>query len=247
LKDWIEGTVVENIHWTENLFSLKVDAAVNVFTAGQFTSLALDIDGKRIARPYSYLSSPSERPVEFFFYTALGGILSNALVKLNTGDKLWIKQSSNGFFVLDEVPESRDIWMIGTGTGIAPFYSILNTDRPWDRFENIVLIHAVRTQADLRYSEIVHQLQEQYGTRFKFQAFVSRESIEGTLPGRIPPAIQDGSLETNVGLHLDSAQSQVMLCGNPDMVKDTIKILQGRGMQKNRRRTPGHITVENYW
>jgi len=247
LKDWIEGTVVESIHWTENLFSLKVDAAVNGFTAGQFTSLALDIDGARIARPYSYLSSPDERPVEFFFYTAEGGILSNALVKLNTGDNLWIKQNANGFFILDEVPDSRDMWMIGTGTGIAPFYSMLKTNGPWERFENIVLIHAVRTQSDLRYLEIVQELQEQYGNRFHFQAFVSRESIEGTLPGRIPPAINDGSLEKTVGLELNAIQSHVMLCGNPDMVKDTVESLKERGMQKNRRRTPGHITVENYW
>ena len=247
MKDWIEGTVVENIHWTENLFSLKVDAAVNDFTAGQFTSLALDIDGARIARPYSYLSSPDERPVEFFFYTAEGGVLSNALVKLNIGDNLWIKQNANGFFTLDEVPDSRDIWMIGTGTGIAPFYSMLKTNGPWERFENIVLIHAVRTQADLRYLEIVQELQEHYGSRFNFQAFVSRESIEGTLPGRIPPAINNGSLEKAVGLELDSSKSHVMLCGNPDMVKDTVERLKERGMQKNRRRTPGHITVENYW
>ena len=80
MSQWIEGTVVENIHWTENLFTLKIDADVDDFTAGQFTSLALDIDGERIARPYSYLSSPQDRPLEFFFYTATGGVLSNALV-----------------------------------------------------------------------------------------------------------------------------------------------------------------------
>ncbi|MBL4819904.1 MAG: ferredoxin--NADP(+) reductase [Gammaproteobacteria bacterium] len=247
MKDWIKGEVVENIHWTENLFTLRVNADVNIFTAGQFTSLALDIDGERIARPYSYLSAPDERPVEFFFYTATGGKLSNALVKLESGDHLWIKQNANGFFTLNEVPNSRDLWMMGTGTGIAPFLSILKTKEPWDRFENIVLVHAVRTSADLRYLEIVQQLQQEYKNRFIFQAFVSRESVEDTLPGRIPPAIADGSLEQAARLKLDITRSQVMLCGNPDMVKDTMEILASRGLKKNRRRTPGQVTVENYW
>ncbi len=247
MAQWIEGTVVENIHWTENLFTLKIDADVDDFTAGQFTSLALDIDGERIARPYSYLSSPQDRPLEFFFYTATGGVLSNALVKLDAGDKVFVKQQSNGFFVLREVPECEEMWMLGTGTGIAPFFSILNTDEPWQRLKKIVLVHAVRTLADLRYQEMVNSLKEKYGDRFLFQAFVSREVVEETINGRIPGTIEDGSLEERVGLQLDPDKSHIMLCGNPDMVKDSVEILKARGFAKNRRRTPGHITVENYW
>ena len=244
---WLEGTIVENIHWTENLFTLKIDADVDDFTAGQFTSLALDVNGERVARPYSYLSSPQNRPLEFFFYTATGGILSNALVKLETGDKVWVKQQSNGFFVLREIPECEDIWMLGTGTGIAPFFSILNTEEPWQRFKKIVLVHAVRTLADLRYQEMVEALKTKYGDRFLFQAYVSREVVEGSINGRIPSTIKDRSLEESVGLNLDVNKSHFMLCGNPDMVKDAVEILKERGFSKNRRRTPGHITIENYW
>jgi len=247
MAKWIQGTVVDNIHWTENLFSLKIDADVDSFTAGQFTSLALEIDGVRVARPYSYLSSPNQQPLEFFFYTAIDGILSNALVKLKAGDTVWVKQQSNGFFVLNEIPESEELWMLGTGTGVAPFFSILNTDEPWQRFEKIVLVHAVRTEADLRYREEITALQEKYASRLLFQAFVSREEIPGTINGRVPAAIEDGSLENALNLKLDVAKSQIMLCGNPDMVKDTVEILKARGFAKNRRRTPGHITVENYW
>lgn len=247
MAQWLEGTIVENIHWSENLFSLRIDADVEPFTAGQFTSLALDIDGKRIARPYSYLSSPGQRPVEFFFYAAIGGLLSNAMLKLETGDSIWIKQQANGFFTLDEVPDAKDLWMLGTGTGVAPFFSILNTDEPWQRFEHIVLVHAVRTEADLRYQELVQALSKKYGERLRFQAFISREERAGTINGRIPPAIESGELENSVALKLALEDSQIMLCGNPDMVKDSIDCLKARGFTKNRRRTPGQITAENYW
>jgi ferredoxin--NADP+ reductase len=247
MAKWIQGTVVDNIHWTENLFSLKIDADVDSFTAGQFTSLALDIDGKRIARPYSYLSSPDQQPIEFFFYTAVDGLLSNAMVKLKVGDSIWVKQQANGYFVLDEVPGADELWMLGTGTGVAPFFSILHTEEVWQRFKRIVLVHAVRTEADLRYQELVQALTEKYADRFRFQAFVSREVCPGTITGRVPAAIEDGSLEDALGLQLDTVRSQIMLCGNPDMVKDCTEILKARGFTKNRRRTPGHITAENYW
>jgi ferredoxin--NADP+ reductase len=247
MANWIEGSVVKNVHWTENLFSLKIDADVDSFIAGQFTSLGLVIDGERIARPYSYLSSPDQRPLEFFFYTATGGALSNAMVSLQAGDSIWIKQQANGFFTLNEVPTADDLWMLGTGTGVAPFLSILNTNEPWQRFKNIVLVHAVRTQSDLRYQEMIGRLQQAYGDRFIFQAFVSREKIPGTIHGRVPAAIENGSLQRAIDMPLTPDRSQLMLCGNPDMVKDTVELLKIQGFSKNRRRTPGQITVENYW
>ena len=247
MKDWIEGRVVDNIHWSEHLFSLRINADVAPFKAGQFTSLALDIDGERVARPYSYLSSPGQQPVEFFFYTATGGVLSNALIALQPGDSIWIKQQANGFFTLEEVPEGRDLWMLGTGTGVAPYYSIARTPEPWQRFEKVVIVNAVRSGEDLQYQDLVEKLKDEHGDRFRFQAFVSRDQVKGTLPGRIPAAIADGSLEQAIGLPLSPEHSQVMLCGNPDMVSDSIEILKQRGFRKNRRRTPGHITTENYW
>ncbi len=247
MAQWVEGTVVENSHWTENLFTLKIDADVDMFTAGQFTSLALDIEGERVARPYSYLSSPGENPIEFFFYTATDGVLSNAMVDLKAGDSIWVKQQANGFFTLNEVPAGKDLWMLGTGTGIAPFFSILNTEEPWSRFERVILVQAVRGECDLRYQELLQTLADQYGERFHYKAFVSRQQVNDTIHGRIPQAINDGQLEQAVGIQFSVDRSQIMLCGNPDMVKDTVAVLKERGFSKNRRRTPGQITVENYW
>lgn len=247
MADWIQGKIVENIHWTENLFTLRIDADIKAYKAGQFTSLALDIDGERIARPYSHLSAPQQRPLEYFFYTAIDGVLSNALVRLDVGDTVWVKDQSNGFFVLDEVPDCKDLWMLGTGTGIAPFLSMLHTEEPWQRFENVVLVYAVRTESDLRYLDSIAALQESQGSRFRFQAFVSREEVPGTLHGRIPAAMEDGRLQQAVGLEQSPDRSHFMLCGNPDMVKEVTELLKTRDFRKNRRRTPGHITTENYW
>lgn len=247
MTDWIEGTVADAIHWTGHLFTLKIYAEVAPFKAGQFTSLALDIDGERIARPYSYLSPPGQQPLEFFFYAANGGVLSNALLALRPGDPIWIRQHANGFFTLDEVPDARDLWLLGTGTGVAPYYSIVRTTAPWQRFDTVVIVNAVRNRSDLQYLDLVDTLKAEHGERFRFQAFVSREPVPGTLPGRIPAALQDGSLESAVDLQLDPAHSQIMLCGNPAMVADSIEVLKQRGFRKNRRRTPGQLTTENYW
>lgn len=247
MSDWLEGKVVENIHWNDSLFTLKIDADIAPFKAGQFASLALEVDGERIARPYSFLSPPQQKPLEFFFYTATGGVLSNALFDLKPGDTVLIKNPANGFFTLDEVPSSRDLWMIGTGTGIAPFLSILGTDEPWEKFENLILLQGVRTEGDLRYQDLINNLNDKYGERFRFQPFVSREAVEGAIQGRIPGALADGSLEQALGLEINAENSQVMLCGNPDMVKDAVELLKARGLAKNLRRKPGQITTENYW
>ena len=244
---WVEGSVVENIHWTENLFSLKIDAPIEKFKAGQFTSLGLDFEGERSARPYSFLSAPGKQPIEFFFYTAIDGVLSNAMTNLKFGDKIFVKREANGFFTLEEVPGGETLWLLATGTGIAPYFSILETEEPWRRFKKIVLVHAVRGAADLRYQNLINKFSDTFHDRFIFRAFVSRESSATALPGRIPAAIIDGMLEKSVGIELSADDSQIMLCGNPDMITDSITALKSKGLKKHRRRNPGQITVEKYW
>ena len=247
MTTWIDGTVVENIHWHENLFSLKIEAPVPQFSAGQFMSLALDIDNERVARPYSLLSSPGQNPLEFFFYVASDGVLSNALVKLESGDKVLLKDKAQGFFILDEIPSARDLWMLATGTGIAPYFSILGSEEVWQKYENVVLVEGVRSSKDLPYQDLIEKFSQEHPDNFTFQAFVSREDYPNAIRGRIPASLADGSLEEKVGLTLNPSDSQVMLCGNPDMVKDCVEMLKNRGFEKNLRRKPGQLTTENYW
>ncbi len=247
MANWIDGTVIENIHWHENLFSLKIEADIPEFSAGQFFSLGLDIDNQRVARPYSVLSSPGESLLEFFFYVASDGVLSSALFNLECGDKVFLKDKAQGFFVLDEIPDARDLWMIGTGTGIAPYFSMLGTAEVWQKYENVILVEGVRTSKDLPYQNLIEKISQDHPDNFTFQAFVSREDFPNAIKGRIPASLSDGSLEQKVGLTLNPSDSQVMLCGNPDMVKGCVEMLKNRGFEKNLRRKPGQITTENYW
>ena len=244
---FIEGVVVGNHHWTENLYSLRVDAAIARFTAGQFGRLALDVDGERIARPYSFVNAPDDPVLEFYSITVAEGPLSPQLAALENGDKVWVAKSGAGFLVLDEVPDGRYLWLLSTGTGLGPFLSILKTSTPWQRFEKVVLVHAVRTVSELSYRDTIARFAEQHGGQFAGVAFVSRERTDFAMPGRIPAAIENGDLEERAGCQFSAEHSQVMLCGNPAMVKDVTAVLQERGLTKNRRRTPGNITVEAYW
>ena len=240
-EKWLTGKVVENRHWTDTLFSLRVEGAQLGFQAGQFVRIALDIDGQRVARAFSFVNPPQDPTLEFYGVIVPEGPLSPRLAKLRAGDSLYVAGNPAGFLVLREVPEAETLWLISTGTGLAPFLSILRTDTPWKRFKNIVVVHAVRHANELAYRDMIQ------GTPARYVSFVSREAAPGSLAGRIPAAIADGRLEKAAGIALDPATSHVMLCGNPQMLKDVQAVLTARGMRKHRRRTPGHITVESFW
>ena len=240
-EKWLSGRVIENRHWTESLFSLRVEGAALSFQAGQFVRIALNINGERVARAFSFVNPPSDPVLEFYGVIVPEGPLSPRLATLKAGDALYVASNSAGFLVLREVPDAETLWLVATGTGLAPFLSILRTPTPWQRFRNVVLVHAVRYASELTYKEVIR------GTAARYVTFVSREAAPGSLPGRIPAAIADGRLEQAVGLPLTPQSSHVMLCGNPQMLRDATAALTARGMRKHRRRAPGHITVESFW
>ena len=238
---WLTSRVIENRHWTETLFSLRVEGAQLRYEAGQFVRIALDINGERVARAFSFVNPPDDPVLEFYGVIVPEGPLSPRLAKLNAGDALYVASNPAGFLVLSEVPNAETLWLVATGTGLAPFLSILRTETAWRRFKNVVLVHAVRYASELTYRDVISAMPARY------VSFVSREPAPGALAGRIPAAISDGRLEKAAGLPLTPRSSHVMLCGNPQMLRDATAALAARGMRKHRRRAPGHITVESFW
>ena len=247
MSKWLEGRVVGQKRWTDRLLSLQVAAPLGRFEAGQFTKLALDAGGERLARPYSLVNPPGSEPHEFYYNVLPAGPLSPRLAMLRAGDAVFVAPNPAGFLVLAEVPEAANLWLISTGTGLGPFLSILRTEEPWRRFRQVVLVHATRTAAEQAYGDVLAAVAASRGEKFRRIAFVSRERSPEALEGRVPAALRDGRLERAAGTELSAARSHTMLCGNPEMVTDVTAALAERGMRKHRRRAPGHISVETYW
>ncbi|WP_116475044.1 ferredoxin--NADP reductase [Zobellella maritima] len=245
MADWIAGRVKARRQWSENLFSLVVDAQVDSFLAGQFTKLALITEDKKVSRAYSYVNAPGQ-DCEFYLVTIPEGKLTPYLARLQVGDEVLVQRQAAGFLTLGEVPPGRDLWMIATGTGIGPFVSMLTEGSCWQQFERVLLVHGVRFANELCYREqIAAVTRDRPG--FDYLPFVTREQFEGAGQGRITHAIKDGSLEARAGVSFSAEHSRVMLCGNPQMVHDTITELKAKGLTKHLRRKPGQILMENYW
>lgn len=247
MANWIKAEVIENRRWNKDLFSLILHADVDPFTAGQFTKLGVEIDGKIIQRAYSFVNPPGAKYLEVYATRVQDGLLSPRLHALEGDDSVLITKESSGFFTLDEVPQSEHLWLLSTGTAIGPYLSILREEAVWQRFRKVVLVHAVRFSADLSYQAEINELQQKRSDQIIVQPFVSREPTMGALSGRITHALEDGLLERAVGLKLTPEKSQIMLCGNPQMVKDVRALLLEKGLEKNLRKKPGHITTEQYW
>ncbi|WP_440056947.1 ferredoxin--NADP reductase (plasmid) [Pseudoalteromonas sp. T1lg65] len=243
---WTKGTVSEVIDWNDTLFTVKIKADIAPFVAGQFTKLALDNGDKRIARAYSFVNAPSQSHLEFLLVEVPGGNLSPPLHRLCVGDTVDVATQANGFFVLDELPDCRVLWMMSTGTAIGPFISMLRAGELWQRFEQINLIHGVRKNSDLCYQDELTEIQNTQQT-FNYLPLVTRELPELGLRGRITELIRDNQLLQHFGYQSFPEQSHFMLCGNPDMVKETSGLLNKLGFERHRRAKPGHITVEQYW
>lgn len=246
-KRFIQGTVAAQRQWNRRLFSLTVNVDSPRFEAGQYTKLALPCGDGMVTRPYSFVNAPIGQPCEFYYVLVPGGQLTERLAQLKGGDSVWLLQHPMGFLVLSEVPEAQNLWLLATGTGIAPFLSILRSAASWQRYQKIVLVEAVRHAEELAYRDEIASLEQAHPERFHSLVFVSREDAPGAMSGRIPEAISSGRLEAAAGVVLSAQSSQVMICGNPAMVTDSVQALSHRGMTIRRRRGAGQITVENFW
>lgn len=249
MAKWHDGKIVERKDWNDHLFSLRFSCVdFPTFKAGQFTKIGIQqADGKVLSRPYSLVNSPDNKYLEIIAVPVEEGSLSPKLHLLEDGDDIKVMSPATGFLVLDEVPPSQTLYLVATGTGVGPFISILDTMQPWETYQEIVLVYGVRHADDLAYKEKIQAWQAKFGTQFSFVPIVSRDDVEGALKGRIPQLFADQEIQKMSGRVLSAQTSQVMMCGNPDMIKDTIEILESLDLTKHLRRSPGQISMERYW
>lgn len=268
-------TVLSKTTWTPNLFSFTVSRPASFkFTAGQFVRLGVnpsqlqyyqqqdeassDVSdaalNEDIFRAYSIVSSPFDEVLEFFSIVIPDGAFTSQLQHLQVGDELLLNTMPFGFLTLAryQKPLPKDLWLLATGTGLAPFLSMLQDLQTWQDYEHIVLAYSARSIEELAYVDKIESLQEDFGTlvdnpaKLIFIPIVTREPVEGALTERLPKLLLDGTLQERAGIALDTDSTHVMLCGNPDMVEDTKETLKSLGLVMNRR-GEGNIAVENYW
>lgn len=253
MPKWCPGTVVNKKVWTEGLFTIRVAVPdVTPFLPGQFLQLGVFPEGhdgdesKLINRPYS-VASPHGDELEFFIVLVEDGELTPKLWALNESDSIQVAQRAAGSFTLKKTPEAETLWLVATGTGLAPYIAMLRTDDVWETCKNIVVVHGVRHFADLAYTDELRSFEEKHPERFKFVQSLTREESEGTLKGRIPALFEDGSIESATGFECRADNSSILLCGNPAMLDTMEEILAKRDMKKHRSKSPGQIVLERYW
>jgi ferredoxin--NADP+ reductase len=248
-------TITDVRPWTDSLFSFRTTRDRGYrFVPGQFARLGVKgaAEGSIVWRAYSIASAAHDEHLEFFSVVVPNGQFTSRLSKLKEGDEIYVERKSYGFLTTDRFQAGKDLWMLATGTGLAPFLSILHDFATWEHYDNLLLVQSVRTQQELAYEDLIRGFEgsEYYGEfahKLRYARIVTREPVPGTLRDRVTKLLSNGVLEENLGVKLDHDRSRIMLCGNPDMVEDTRKILTERGYRMSRRGEPGHLAVENYW
>ncbi len=247
-------TLLEVNPLTPSLFTLRTTRDRGFrFRAGQFTKLGVTkADGSTVWRAYSVVSSPYDEFLEFFSIVVPGGEFTSELSRLKVGDTLMVERQAYGYLTLDRFIDGRDLWLLATGTGVAPFLSILQDFEVWEKFERIVLVYSAREARELAYQDLIADLAQreylaEHVHKLTYIPIVTREHVPGTLNGRITTLIESGELERAAGVELSPEHSRVMLCGNPQMIDDTRKLLKERNLQLSLTRRPGQVAVENYW
>ncbi|HRL21905.1 ferredoxin--NADP reductase [Alcaligenes sp. SDU_A2] len=223
-------------HWNDTLFSFTTtrDAALR-FHNGHFVMIGLEVEGKPLMRAYSIASANYEENLEFLSIKVQDGPLTSRLQHLKEGDSILVSRKPVGTLVIDDLRQGRNLFLFGTGTGLAPFMSIIKDPDTYERFEKVVLVHGVRFVSELAYSDFIQNElpnNEYFGEivreKLLYYPTVTREAFRNT--GRITELIESGKLCQDLGIEaLDPAHDRAMLCGSPAMLADISAMLDSRG------------------
>jgi ferredoxin--NADP+ reductase len=238
-------------HWTDRLFSFRTTRTPSFrFRSGQFVMMGLEGDGKPLLRAYSLASANYDDELEFFSIKVPDGPLTSRLQHLKQGDEVLIGRKPTGTLVVDNLKAGRTLFLLGTGTGLAPFLSIIKDPEAYERFERIVVAHGVRWIKDLAYSDIIANdlpkdefVGDLVREKLIYYPTVTREPFRNQ--GRLSVALTTDRLTGTLGLPaIDAGHDRFMLCGSPAMLADLRAILDPRGFKEGNHGEPGDYVIE---
>jgi ferredoxin/flavodoxin---NADP+ reductase len=251
MSNFNQETVLSVHHWTDRLFSFKTTRNPAFrFQNGQFTMMGVEIQGRPLVRAYSLVSANYEEQLEFFSIKVADGPLTSRLQHLKEGDAILVSRKATGTLVLDNLRPGRNLYLLGTGTGLAPFLSLVRDPETYERFERIVIVHGCRWAAELAYGDWLANVlpnDELVGQSVREQLIyyptVTREPFRHN--GRISLLMTSGKLFEDVGLDtIDPQSDRFMLCGSPNMLADLRTILRDRGFVEGNHGVPGDYVIE---
>ncbi|WIG51823.1 MAG: ferredoxin--NADP(+) reductase/flavodoxin--NADP(+) reductase [Afipia sp.] len=251
MSNFNQETVLSVHHWTDNLFSFTTtrDSSFR-FRNGEFTMIGLKVNEKPLLRAYSVASANYEENLEFFSIKVADGPLTSRLQHLKEGDQIIVSRKATGTLVIDNLTAGRNLYLIGTGTGLAPFLSVIKDPETYERFEKVVLLHGCRHVRELAYGELITEklpqdemIGEMVSKQLIYYPTVTRDPFRNR--GRITDLITSGKLFEDIALPpLDAAKDRVMMCGSPALLVDTKKLLEDRGFVEGNHGEPADFVVE---
>jgi ferredoxin--NADP+ reductase len=246
-----EERVLSVHHWTDTLFSFTTtrDPALR-FSNGHFTMIGLRVDGKPLLRAYSIASANYEDHLEFFSIKVPGGPLTSRLQHLQVGDAVIVGRKPTGTLVADYLLPGKRLYMLSTGTGLAPFMSIVRDPEIYEKYDQLILVHGVRQVEELAYHDLLvehlpnHEfLGDMVSSKLRYYPTVTREAYRNT--GRVTDLIESGKLFDDLEVPpLDPANDRIMICGSADMLRDLKEMLEKRGFKEGNTSTPGDFVIE---
>ena len=251
MSNFYEERVLTVHHWTDTLFSFTTTRDPTFrFKNGQFTMIGLKVDGKPLLRAYSVASTNYDDTLEFFSIKVQDGPLTSRLQNLKVGDPIIVGKKPTGTLVLDNLKDGRRLFLLGTGTGLAPFLPLIRDPEAYERYESVILVHGCREVKELAYGERITEelpkdelIGEMVSSQLVYYPTVTREPFRNR--GRITDLLTSGKLFEDIGQEpFDPAQDRFMLCGSPQLLVDLRKIFDDRGLVEGNHGEAGDFVVE---
>src|ERR1700744_1035222 len=244
-------TVTKVHHWTDRLFSFQTtrDPAFR-FLNGQFTMIGLEIEGKPLLRAYSIASANYEEHLEFLSIKVADGPLTSRLQHIQVGDPIIVGRKPTGTLLIDYLLPAKRLYLLSTGTGVAPFLSIIRDPETYERFEQVILVHGTRQANELAYHDFIEDhlpkhefLGEILSGKLLYYPTVTREDFRHQ--GRVTTLLENGKIAADLGLPpLNPAEDRVMICGIPEMLRAMKTMMKERGLKEGNKTKPGDYVIE---